>query len=167
MKKSELKDLIRECLSELTQSSVEEDKLNQDDSNPNLEEMTGTGAVAGYNTPFAFGKNDKKTKKTAEQLGYKLVKEDEELLSEARYHNFRNHPMKEHAKLSLCLREVKKMLREIDFLTNISDKLKLEAGVSSEAYWNTIKERDIPEIYGRLKEIQNKLNRLTEKKGKI
>jgi hypothetical protein len=58
------------------------------------------------------------------------------------------------------------MLREIDFLTNISDKLKLEAGVSSDTYWNTVKERDIPEIYNRLSEIQRKLNRLTEKKGK-
>lgn len=175
--------------SDKDQSDFDDRPTEEDES---LEEMTGTSAVGGalgdtssegpIKTPFAFSSNKSeyknKSKKTAEQLGYKLVKTNEtneksdfsdpefELINEARYHNFRNHPMKEHAKLSLCLREVKKMLREIDFITNISDKLKMESGVSSSSYWNTIKERDIPEIFNRLKEIQVKLNRLTEKKSK-
>ena len=41
-----------------------------------LEEITTTGDVAGYSTPFAFGKMKKKKKKNIEkQTGYKFVSE--------------------------------------------------------------------------------------------
>jgi hypothetical protein len=45
-----------------------------------VEEMTGTAAVAGYNTPAAFSKDSNQAKKTAKRLaattGYDVVKED-------------------------------------------------------------------------------------------
>ena len=43
-----------------------------------LDEMTATADIAGYNTPFAFsGKNSKKKKKrnSTNSTGYKMVKE--------------------------------------------------------------------------------------------
>ena len=46
----------------------------------NTNEMTGTAAVAGYNTPAAFSKNASQAKKTAKRLaattGYDVVKEE-------------------------------------------------------------------------------------------
>ena len=45
-----------------------------------VEEMSGTGGVAGYNTPAAFSKDANQAKKTAKRLasmtGYDVVKED-------------------------------------------------------------------------------------------
>ena len=46
-----------------------------------LDEMTATADIAGYNTPMAFGDGGKKSKKKKKQnstnsTGYKMVKED-------------------------------------------------------------------------------------------
>ena len=50
-----------------------------------LDEMTTTGAVAGYETPNAFrgksAKNKKKIKDIAEKLGWKLTKRGQEALN--------------------------------------------------------------------------------------
>ena len=46
----------------------------------NTNEMSGTGGVAGYNTPAAFSKNASQAKKTAKRLaattGYDVVKDE-------------------------------------------------------------------------------------------
>jgi|TARA_R110000744_G_scaffold114309_5_gene213804 hypothetical protein len=41
-----------------------------------IEELSTTAGVAGYQTPFAFSKGNKKNRATkqAERLGYKIVK---------------------------------------------------------------------------------------------
>ena len=53
-------------------TSLTEEILDEED----LEETTGTGAVAGYNTPFAFGNNKKKKKKiSTNSTGFKTVNE--------------------------------------------------------------------------------------------
>jgi hypothetical protein len=41
-----------------------------------IEELSSTAGVAGYQTPFAFSKGNKKNRATkqAERLGYKIVK---------------------------------------------------------------------------------------------
>ena len=69
-----------------------------------LDEMTTTGAVAGYETPNAFrgksAKNKKKIKDIAEKLGWKLTKRGQEALNRkvdemisegtSKYYKFRN-----------------------------------------------------------------------------
>jgi len=49
-------------------------------SEEDLAEITATGDIAGYNTPFAFSKNDKKRKKKVKKglksYGYSMVKEE-------------------------------------------------------------------------------------------
>ena len=60
--------LFKELVKKLTLELLDEE---------DLEETTGTGAVAGYNTPKAFGKTNKKKKKNLEkQTGYKFVSEN-------------------------------------------------------------------------------------------
>ena len=52
--------------------SLTKEILDEED----LDEITGTSGVPGYNTPRAFGKMDKKRKKNIEkQTGYKFVNE--------------------------------------------------------------------------------------------
>ncbi len=59
--------LFKELVKKLTLELLDEESL---------EEMTATGNIAGYSTPFAFGKMKKKKKKNIEkQTGYKFVSE--------------------------------------------------------------------------------------------
>ena len=53
-------------------------KKKKDDEEDELEEITVTGDIDGYNTPFAFSKKDnkKKLKKGLKSYGYSMVKED-------------------------------------------------------------------------------------------
>ena len=61
------KKLFKELVKKLTMELLDEE---------GLEEITTTGDVAGYSTPFAFGKMKKKKKKNIEkQTGYKFVSE--------------------------------------------------------------------------------------------
>ena len=59
--------LFKELVKKLTMELLDEE---------GLDEITTTGDVAGYSTPFAFGKIKKKKKKNIEkQTGYKFVSE--------------------------------------------------------------------------------------------
>jgi hypothetical protein len=148
-------------------------------SEEELEEMSGGGAAGGGATttasisggmgpprvPAAFSASPaefkKKSKKTAEQLGYKLVKEDVNVITEARYHNFkRDESIKRNeSKISYLMYEIKKMLREVNFLTNLGSKLKEETKAKPGGYWKRSK-KDIIEIYSAIKEINSKMANL-------
>lgn len=151
-----------------------------------IEEMTATGAVAGYQTKFAFGKGDR-TKKIAGKpmpggtvVGKKesddtsveegKEKEDESLPivrrgavveeGRGRYYNFKQSDlMRNEAKINLAVREAKNMMKEINFLLNITERLKTECGIQNE----TMLKRTIPnlmEINRQLKEIAKRINRM-------
>ena len=65
MKKEQFKNKIKEIMLELLKDYE-------------LEEITTTGNIAGYSTPFAFSrkKNKKRKKNIEKQTGYKFVNED-------------------------------------------------------------------------------------------
>jgi hypothetical protein len=70
MNESKLRELIRSILQTEISEKSEEDEL---------EEITVTGNIAGYNTPFAFsGNKGKKNKKkvSTNSTGYNIVKEE-------------------------------------------------------------------------------------------
>jgi ribosomal protein L12E/L44/L45/RPP1/RPP2 len=197
-----------------------------------LEEMTGTGAVAGFSTPFAFSKKggtNNATKATLKQNpGSKVAKEideEEELdekkdhkkkkkpdadgdgvpdwadkhpgepdqnfekkakkkmvwkkgveklqkdldaldenekkLNEAvsRYARLKENPKRHSYKVSLITQEITKMLREVDFLMSVNQRLKTEMNVPNEELWKRTSGR-IAEIKARLKSIGMKLRKL-------
>jgi hypothetical protein len=132
-------------------------------------EMTTTGAVAGYQTPNAFSPNKKsKGNKSAAEAtsGYTAVKEDEDpdVLSEARgrYFNFRESSEFKNpgSKVSFCIREMKKMMAEVEFLVKINKRLKTEAGVSNDMLWKRTA-LDIQAIQERMKNVSQGLKELT------
>jgi hypothetical protein len=197
-----------------------------------LEEMTGTGAGAGFSTPFAFSKKggtnnatkatlkqnpgskvakeideeeeldekkdhkkkkkpdadgdgvpdwadkhpgepdqnfEKKAKKKAvwkkgvEKLQKDLdsLDENEKKLNEAvsRYARLKENPKRHSYKVSLITQEITKMLREVDFLMSVNQRLKTEMNVPNEELWKRTSGR-IAEIKARLKSIGMKLRKL-------
>ena len=145
-----------------------------------IEEMTATGAVAGYQTPAAF-RGHKSKKKSAERSmpGGKVVgKEDTDdttvgegetltlrrdigiMEGRSRYRNFKDSDMmKNHAKISYGINQAKKMLGEVEYLLNICERLKTETNVKTESLWART-QPDMKEIHGRLKEIAKRINRM-------
>ncbi len=192
-----------------------------------LEEMTGTGAVAGFATKNAFAgggshgkkatdatlkqmpgstvakeideKKDHKKKKKPDADGdgvpdwadkhpgepdqnfekkakkkmvwkkgvEKLQKdldaldENEKKLNEAvsRYARLKENPKRHSYKVSLITQEITKMLREVDFLMSVNQRLKTEMNVPNEELWKRTSGR-IAEIKARLKSIGIKLRKL-------
>jgi len=145
-----------------------------------IEEMTATGAVAGYMTPAAF-RGHKSKKKTAEKSmpGGKVVgKEDTDdttvgegetltlrrdahiMEARSRYRNFKESDMmKNHAKISYGINQAKKMLGEVEYLVGICERLKTECGYSTNNLWART-QPDMKEIHNRLKEIAKRINRM-------
>ncbi len=192
-----------------------------------LEEMTGTGAVAGFATKNAFaggGSHGKKAtdatlkqmpgstvakeidekkdhkkknkpdadgdgvpdwadkhpgepdqnfekkakkkmvwKKGVEKLQKDLdaLDENEKKLNEAvsRYARLKENPKRHSYKVSLITQEITKMLREVDFLMSVNQRLKTEMNVPNEELWKRTSGR-IAEIKARLKSIGMKLRKL-------
>ena len=209
MKQSDLKSFLREIVDEV------------------LEEMTGTGAVAGYNTPNAFqggsGDASRKRKIAVKSMpGGKVVGEndddgEEELMvrrsltevadmkgqkcqkckkgtyqetsqlddmdgvvhctkcghrtkrhpdriseGRSRYRNFRDSDMmKTHGKISYGVQQAHSMLKEVEYLLGICERLKLESGTPHTGLWKRTG-RDVTNIHSRLKEIARRVNRLNK-----
>lgn len=146
-----------------------------------IEEMTSTGAVAGYQTPNAFGKNPSKKKDAARSMpggqvvgdietdsttvgeGERLTMRRELEEGRSRYRNFKESDMmKNHAKVSYGIREAKKMLGEVEYLLNICERLKTEAGIPKTNLWART-QPDMKEIHVRLKKIANRIHNMGKK----
>lgn len=143
-----------------------------------IDEMTSTGAVAGYQTPNAFGKNPSKKKDAARSMpGGKVVGDidtDETTVGEnetmairrsleegrSRYRNFKESDlMRNHAKVSYGINQAKKMLGEVEYLLNICERLKTETNIQSSQLWKRT-QPDMKEIHKRLKTIASRIKRI-------
>jgi len=143
-----------------------------------IDEMTTTGAVAGYNTPNAFGKNPNKKRDAARSMpGGTVVGEtdtDETTVGEnetmmirrsleegrSRYRNFKESDlMKNHAKISYGVNQAKKMLSEVEYLLNICERLKTEANIKNSNLWKRT-QPDMKEIHKRLKSIASRIKKM-------
>jgi heterodisulfide reductase subunit C len=100
----------------------------------NLKEISGTAGCAGYSTPDCFSttKKNHKMKRIASHSipGGKVTNEESDntdLIKENRYRNFlKDSSIKRESKLSYMVSEVNKMLKEVNYLVNISGKLQNE-----------------------------------------
>jgi len=160
-----LRKLIRDLVGEVLAEKEEEE----------IDEMSVTGDIAGYETPFAFsGGRKAKTKQNSEKLGYKLVWDPETgdesdlivpkkkyqmpKLTEGRgaYYDFKkDESLTPRQKIGHSIRIVRRSLAEAERLIDMNLRLKQEENVESKNYWKRTHEA--------LSKIEEKLVRLVNK----
>jgi hypothetical protein len=138
--------------------------------NDAVSEMNVTSNIDGGagppKTPHAFDDDDeeghaKNIKSKSEVFDFKTTKNDGNNtvgLKEGKslYHIFRDHPdYTPRQKVGVAIREVNKLLNEVDKLLKVSSKFKIETNVDSNVYWKTTARH--------LSKIEDKLNGLSHK----
>jgi hypothetical protein len=152
----------------LMQSQVQEMINDVVDEEHQLEEMSVTANVAPYQTPYAFVDRRKAASKDDDEdeekegekdiSGYTRTSRYAGKLKEgkSRYHCYRDEPdMSPRQKVSKSIREVNKMLSEIEKLVDMNCRLKSEMDVNTESYWKP--------AHRQLNYIEERISRITEK----
>jgi mRNA-degrading endonuclease HigB of HigAB toxin-antitoxin module len=143
---SKLKSLVRELMKEIEQEEME------------LDEMSVTANVAGYNTPNAFKKTDGKDEdettdnsfvdRINKSTGYTRVNEN-------RWVNLKKEDSTPNQKIGVGLRNVRKQLSEIEKFVEWYSRIKTENGLEKSGYWKRTNRN--------LNAIKERLNKITEK----
>jgi hypothetical protein len=122
-----------------------------------VREMSTTGGVDGYNTPFAFGKpgNEKaKAKKQADLTGYTPVNEN-------RWLNLKREENTPKAKIGNGLSTINKQLAEMEKFLEWYGKLKQESGITNDQFWKRTN-GNIYSIKERLIKLEQKIRKISE-----
>jgi hypothetical protein len=164
-----LRELIRNLLSEVLSEECGCQNADCEDCNPpEVTEINSTGNIDGYQTPYAFDSKDEEgheesIKDTAEVFDFKTTKnEKNNTVAEGKslYHMYRDHPdMTPRQKIGVTIREINKMLGDVEKLVKVSSKFKLETSVSNKSYWKTTT-RHLDKLDSRLQGIAEKLREL-------
>jgi hypothetical protein len=151
-------------------------KENYDNEDDDLDEMSTTASVPGYQTPYAFhdqedekkGSGKKKQKDNAENsTGFELVKDSiykkmMKSLHETSYREYKQDPTSTpQQKVNRGIMEVNKMLAEIEKIVNNNLRLKTETGVQSSHFWKTTGNR-FRKINERMLRVANRLKELSQ-----
>ena len=161
----------------MPQSKIDLDELVELYLEDELDEISTTAGVPGYNSPYAFTgrkkKYEKMRKKIAKAGGYKLAKKKKalgesmkhsEIISEIfglSYPKFKKDETKNsRQKVNGSIKEINKRLFEIERIINRATKLKREAGVSKDTYWKSTSPR-MRKIAERLVKVSQKLRELS------
>ena len=137
-----------------------------------LDEMSVTGMVAGYETPNAFAANEddfeEHNKETAEVYGYKLVPKTKKrnfesiykqamgVLDEGTYNEFRKDETRTtNRKINDSIQRINKIMYEVEKVVEHASRLKTEMAVDQRTLWR--------ESRSRLVKIAEKINRISKK----
>jgi len=156
MKKSDVKDFASTKQKGLPDKKENTDKLKEY-IRKMVREMSTTGAVDGYNTPFAFGKrgNEKaKAKKQADLTGYTPVNEN-------RWLELKKEDSPANAKINKGISNINKQLAEMEKFMDWYGRLKQESGVTNETFWKATN-RNIYTIKERLVRLEQKIRKISE-----
>ena len=137
-----------------------------------LDEMSTTASVPGYQTPYAFGdgsaKSKKKQKDNAENsTDYELVKDSiykrmMKSLNESSYREFKKDPTSTpQQKVNRGIMEVNRMLGEMEKIVNNNLRLKTEMGVQSGHFWKATGKR-FAKINERMLRVAHRLKELSQ-----
>lgn len=147
---SKLKSLVRELMKEIEQEEME------------LDEMSVTANVAGYNTPNAFKKTDGTDEdettddsfvdRINTSTGYTRVNEN-------RWVALKREESSPNQKIGKGISTIKNQLSEIETFLNWYSKIKNESGLSRDAYWKRT-HRNLQSIRERLMNISEKIRGL-------
>jgi len=122
-----------------------------------LKEMNVTGNVAGYNTPYAFGKKSnekKKGKKQAALTGYSVVNEN-------RWLELKREDASPKAKIGKGISTINRQLAEMEKFLEWYGKLKQESGISNDQFWKRTN-ANIYSIKERLIKLEQKIRKISE-----
>jgi len=138
--------------------------IDEVNSEEEIEEISTTGGVAGYNTPFAFGKKSdekEKARRMAKSTGYSLVGEAKKI-SEAsnRYQELRKEDATPNQKIGKGIREMRKQIQEIEKFIEWYSKIKTESDLDSSNYWKRT-QKHLNVIRERLNKISHKIQNLS------
>ncbi len=149
MKISKLREFIRRTIKEM------EDEL---------EEISTTGGVSGYNTPRAFKKtsgnnpdeepNTKYINTLNTGTGYRKVNEN-------RYYELRNSDGTPVQKIGVGIREIKNKLTEMERFVTWYGRIKNENDVNPSDYWIRT-QRNLSTIAERIKELSERVRQLSK-----
>tara|TARA_Y100000592_G_C5477051_1_gene322925 strand:- start:615 stop:1121 length:507 start_codon:yes stop_codon:yes gene_type:complete len=147
--------------------------ISETEKDEEIDEISVTANVAGYQTPYAFSgktkKDKKKRKKTATaSTGYELVGEKKishgDVLREIYGLNYNKYKKDESLnakqKVNGAIREVSKRLLQIERIVNRNIKLKTEAGVDGTQYWKSTR-KNLGKISERMNRISARLRNLS------
>ena len=147
---SKLKSLVRELMKEIEQEEME------------LDEMSVTANVAGYNTPNAFKKtdgndedettDDKFVDRINQSTGYKRVDEN-------RWLELKREESSPNQKIGKGISNIKKQLSEIEKFIEWYSKIKSESGLERNGYWKRT-HRNLSGIKERLNKITQRIHEL-------
>ena len=149
-----------------------------------IDEMSTTASVPGYQTPYAFtGKKDKyekRRKKSAEtstdnkiakktkkhtatnESSFKRMMNQMNGLNEVSYRDYKKDPTSTpQQKVNRGIIEINKMLGEMERVVNNNIKLKTEMGVQSNHFWKSTGKR-FSKINERMIRIANRLKELSQ-----
>jgi hypothetical protein len=144
---SKLKELVRNLVKEI-------------ESEKELEEVSTTGGIVGYNTPAAFtkpGSEKKKNKQMAKSSG-----EGHTIVGEGvnRWNALKQNEGTPNQKIGVGIRNMRSQLQEIEQFIEWYSKLKTENGLSSNDYWKRT-QKHLNVIRERLNKISAKITNLS------
>jgi len=140
---------------------IDEEKSKLDPVGQEDDDVDNDGKSATKSDKYLLKRRLTISKKTGKKDTVKKIKkhlDDLEKLDEAvsRYQRFKTHPMKDRSKISMVVQEITKMLREVDFLMTVNEKLKTELNIPKDDLWKRTESR-IAEIRSRLKSLESRL----------
>lgn len=135
-----------------------------------LDEMSTTAGVPGYQTPMAFSKSGKEDENDVAETGdmkkvesqYKKMINQMMGLNETSYREFKKDPTSTpQQKVNRGINEVNKMLGAMEKIVNNNLRLKTEMGVQSNHFWISTGKR-FAKINERMTRIANRLKELSQ-----
>jgi hypothetical protein len=172
-----LRDIVRKTIQQVLHKEHNCDTEHPEQSHEDwkhekdtVDEMNTTANADGYQTPHAFDDADeedhaKNIKDKAEVFDFKTTKnggENTVKLEEGKslYHMFRDHPdLSSRQKIGVAIREINKMLVEVEKLVKVSSRFKKENEVGSTSYWKTTN-RYLGKLEDKLQRIQDKVREI-------
>ena len=168
-------------LLEQLEAKFEELEIKETLQDEELEEANVTGNMDGGagppKTPHAFAKSEedlddehievlgykkaKKTKMNTESKSMKKLEDKLEKLIEATYRDYKNDDsMKSHQKVNNSIKEINRLMYEVEKIVNQNTKLKNETGVHNGQYWKSTQKR-FGKISERMLKVAHKLKELS------
>ena len=135
-----------------------------------LDEMSTTAGVPGYQTPMAFSKSGEEDENDVAETGdmkkvesqYKKMINQMIGLNETSYREFKKDPTSTpQQKVNRGINEVNKMLGAMEKIVNNNLRLKTEMGVQSNHFWKSTGKR-FSKINERMIRIANRLKELSQ-----